>query len=67
MFGNIYLACKILIIESHQPIVIFKIFNRLHAILPKGFRAGSLKATEHVNDSTLKLWPRKRQNIKLNN
>ena len=45
MFGSIYLACKILIIESHQPIVISKIFNRLRAILPKRFRAGSLKAT----------------------
>ena len=44
MFGSIYLACKILINESHQPIAICKIFNRLHAIWPKGFRAGSLQA-----------------------
>ena len=44
MFGSIYLACKILINESHQPIAICKIFNHLHAIWPKGFRAGSLQA-----------------------
>ena len=44
MFGSIYLACKILITESHQPIAICKIFNRLRAISPKGFQAGSLLA-----------------------
>ena len=44
MFGSIYLACKILINESHQPMAISKIFNRLCAIRLKGFRAGSLQA-----------------------
>ena len=43
MFGKIYLARKILINESYQPIAICKIFNRLGAIWPKGFRAGSLQ------------------------
>ena len=33
MFGSIYLACKILINESHEPIAICKIFNRLHGSL----------------------------------
>ena len=44
MFGSIYLARKILINESHQPIAICKIFNRLGAVWPKGFRARSLQA-----------------------
>ena len=44
MFGSIYLSCKILINESHQPMAIRKIFNRLRAIRLKGFRAGSLQA-----------------------
>ena len=44
MFGSIYLACKILINESHQPMAICKIFNRLRAIRLKGFWAGSLQA-----------------------
>ena len=44
IFGSIYLACKILINESHQPISICKIFNRLRAIRPKGFRARSLQS-----------------------
>ena len=44
MFSRIYLARKILINESYQPIAICKIFNRLRAIWPKEFRAGSLQA-----------------------
>ena len=44
MFCSVYLASKILINESHQPIKICKIFNRLRAIRPKGLRAGSLQA-----------------------
>ena len=44
VFGSIYLACKILINKSHQPIAICKIFNRLRGIRPKGFGAGSLQA-----------------------
>ena len=44
MFGSIYLACKILINESHQPTAFCKISNHLRAIRPKGFRAGSLQA-----------------------
>ena len=44
MSDSIYLACKILIQESHQPIAICKIFNLLPAIRPKGFRTGSLQA-----------------------
>ena len=31
-FGSIYLACKIVINESRQPIAICKICNRLRAI-----------------------------------
>ena len=50
IFGRLYLACKILINESHQPISMSKIFNRLRAIWPKGFRAGSLQSREHSND-----------------
>ena len=38
MFGSIYLACKILINESHQPTAFCKISNRLRAIRSKGIR-----------------------------